>query len=172
MAPYFLVPKDMAQYVVSKEFWCHRDCPSTVTSSSFTNLPSEAEPEFIESSLGVKAPVTTSSFIHYSRLFKRKRQSQHQELVNAAKSFTLHMSRSYSAPVTTSNEVTERLQKFITGDEVNGSEPKLVIQKVLYMSDLKQNQNRLSLPLKKLETEDFLTIEEKLALENENEIEV
>nr|GFC95720.1 hypothetical protein [Tanacetum cinerariifolium] len=70
------------------------------------------------------------------------------------------------------NEVTERLQKFITGDEMNGSEPKLIIQKVLYMSDLKQDQNRLDLPLKKLETEDFLTIEEKLALENEYEIEV
>nr|GEY58411.1 hypothetical protein [Tanacetum cinerariifolium] len=76
-----------------------------------------------------------------------------------------------SGPVV-KNEVTERLQKFITGDEMNGSEPKLVIQKVLYMSNLKQDQNRLSLPLKKLEIEDFLTIEEKLALENENEIEV
>ncbi|GJS30817.1 hypothetical protein Tco_0491437 [Tanacetum coccineum] len=42
-------------------------CPSTVTSTSFTNLPSEAEPEFIELSLGVKAPVTTSNlFIDYS----------------------------------------------------------------------------------------------------------
>nr|GFC42857.1 putative B3 domain-containing protein At3g24850 [Tanacetum cinerariifolium] len=76
-----------------------------------------------------------------------------------------------SGPVV-KNEVTERLQKFITGDEMNGSEPKLIIQKVLYMSDLKQDQNRLDLPLKKLETEDFLTIEEKLALENEYEIEV
>nr|GFB21025.1 hypothetical protein [Tanacetum cinerariifolium] len=141
-------------------------------SSSFTNLPSEAKPEFIVLSLGVKAPVTTSSFIHHSRLLKKKRRSQHQELVNATKSFTLHLSPSNSAPVPTSNEVTERLQKFITGDEINGSEPKLVIQKVLYKSDLKQDQNRLSLPLKKLETEDFLTIEEKLALENENEIEV
>nr|GEX62460.1 B3 domain-containing protein, DNA-binding pseudobarrel domain protein [Tanacetum cinerariifolium] len=40
------------------------------------------------------------------------------------------------------------------------------------MSDLKQDQNWLNLPLKKLETEDFLTIEEKLTLENEYEIEV
>nr|GEX20079.1 pectinesterase inhibitor [Tanacetum cinerariifolium] len=197
----------------------------TVTSSSFTNLSSEAEPEFIELSLGVKAPVTTSSIIDHSRLLKRKRLSQHQELVNATRSFTLYLSPSDSAPVTTSNlfidysampicfippqdppkkstyptstqpieepqnkkrkitpkiksgpvvknEVTERLQKFITCDEMNGSEPKLVIQKVLYMSYLKQYQNRLSLPLKNLETEDFLTIEEKLALENENEIEV
>ncbi|GKD80647.1 B3 domain-containing protein, DNA-binding pseudobarrel domain protein [Tanacetum coccineum] len=44
-----------------------KDCPSPLTSSSFTNLPSEAEPEFIELSLGVKAPVTTSNlFIDYS----------------------------------------------------------------------------------------------------------
>ncbi|GJU78145.1 B3 domain-containing protein, DNA-binding pseudobarrel domain protein [Tanacetum coccineum] len=202
-----------------------------------------------------------SSFIDHSRLLKKKRLSLPQELVNAAKSFTLYLSPSDSAPVTTSNlfidysatpisfippqdppkkttyptcgdilkkpvhkkkrikkvkrgqvdaneqfqivcwdaqatqpiepqkkkrkitpkiksgpvvknEVTERLQKFITGDEMNGSEPKLVIQKVLYMSDLKQDQNRLSMPFRKLETEDFLTIEEKLALENENEIEV
>ncbi|GJU53663.1 ribonuclease H-like domain, reverse transcriptase, RNA-dependent DNA polymerase [Tanacetum coccineum] len=43
------------------------DCPSPLTSTSFTNLPSEAEPEFIELSLGVKAPVTTSNlFIDYS----------------------------------------------------------------------------------------------------------
>nr|GEX83671.1 hypothetical protein [Tanacetum cinerariifolium] len=63
-----------------------KDCPSTVTSSSFTNLSSEAEPEFIELSLGVKAPVTTSSIIDHSRLLKRKRLSQHQELVNATSS--------------------------------------------------------------------------------------
>ncbi|GJU78146.1 B3 domain-containing protein, DNA-binding pseudobarrel domain protein [Tanacetum coccineum] len=31
-----------------------KDCPSPLTSTSFTNLPSEAEPEFIELSLGVK----------------------------------------------------------------------------------------------------------------------
>nr|GEW53516.1 hypothetical protein [Tanacetum cinerariifolium] len=38
------------------------------------------------------------------------------------------------------NEVTERLQKFIT-DEMNGSDLKLVIQKVLYLSDLAPRQN-------------------------------
>nr|GEX46506.1 hypothetical protein [Tanacetum cinerariifolium] len=80
-----------------------KDCPSMVTSSLFINLPSEAEPEFLELSLGVKASVTTSSFIDHSRLLKRKRPSQHQELVNIAKSFTLHLSPSDSAPVTTSN---------------------------------------------------------------------
>nr|GEY71970.1 putative B3 domain-containing protein At3g24850 [Tanacetum cinerariifolium] len=39
------------------------------------------------------------------------------------------------------NEVTERLQKFIT-DKMNSSDLKLVIQKVLYMSDLAPGQNR------------------------------
>ena len=76
-----------------------------------------------------------------------------------------------SGPVV-KNEVTEQLQKFITSDEMNGSELKLVIQKVLYMSDLKQDQNRLSLPLKQLITEDFLTTEERLKLANKEEIEV
>nr|GEX62461.1 B3 domain-containing protein, DNA-binding pseudobarrel domain protein [Tanacetum cinerariifolium] len=174
-----------------------KDCPSTVTSSSFTNLPSEAEPEFLELSLGVKALVTTSSFIDHSRLLKRKRPSQHQELVNAAKSFTLHLSPSDSAPVTTSNllinysamsisfippkktayptstqpiEEPHKKKRKITPKIKSG--PVVKNENVFYMSDLKQDQNRLNLPLKKLETEDFLTIEEKLALENEYEIEV
>ncbi|GJT74691.1 B3 domain-containing protein, DNA-binding pseudobarrel domain protein [Tanacetum coccineum] len=196
-----------------------KDCPSPLTSTSFTNLPSEAEPEFIELSLGVKAPVTTSSFIDYSAtpisfippqdppkkttyptcgdilkkpVHKKKRTNKAKcGQMDANKQFQIVCwdalatqpieepqkkkrkitPKIKSGPVV-KNEVTERLQKFITGDEMNGSEPKLVIQKVLYMSDLKQDQNRLMLPFKKLETEDFLTIEEKLALENENEIEV
>ncbi|GKD76014.1 B3 domain-containing protein, DNA-binding pseudobarrel domain protein, partial [Tanacetum coccineum] len=69
------------------------------------------------------------------------------------------------------NEVTERLQKFIT-DEMNGSDLKLVIQKVLYMSDLKPDQNRLNLPQKQLITEDFLSDDERRILESEGEIEV
>ncbi|GJY56302.1 B3 domain-containing protein, DNA-binding pseudobarrel domain protein [Tanacetum coccineum] len=69
------------------------------------------------------------------------------------------------------NEVTERLQKFIT-DEMNGSDLKLVIQKVLYMSDLDPGQNRLNLPLKQLLTEDFLSDEERSILESDGEIEV
>ena len=76
-----------------------------------------------------------------------------------------------SGPVV-KNEVTETLQKFITSDEMNGAELKLVIQKVLYMSDLKQDQNRLSLPLNQLITEDFLTTEERWELENKKEMEV
>nr|GEW68035.1 hypothetical protein [Tanacetum cinerariifolium] len=176
-----------------------KDCPSTVMSSSFTNLPSEAEPKFIELSLGVKAPVTTSSFIHHSRLLKRKRSTVVNDYqlwltrVKLARNLLIlpgvpktHSTQPIEEPQkkkrkitpkiksgpVVKNEVTERLQKFITGDEMNGSEPKLVIQKVLYMSDLKQDQNRLNLPLNKLETEYFLTIEEKLALENEYEIDV
>nr|GEW14535.1 B3 domain-containing protein, DNA-binding pseudobarrel domain protein [Tanacetum cinerariifolium] len=69
------------------------------------------------------------------------------------------------------NEVTGRLQKFIT-DEMNGSDLKLVIQKVLYMSDLAPRQNRLSLPLKQLLTEDFLSDQERWILESDGEIKV
>nr|GEX47792.1 B3 domain-containing protein, DNA-binding pseudobarrel domain protein [Tanacetum cinerariifolium] len=69
------------------------------------------------------------------------------------------------------NEVTEWLQKFIT-DEKNGSDLKLVIQKVLYMSDLAPGQNRLNLLLKKLLTEYFLSDEERWILESDGEIKV
>nr|GEU45342.1 B3 domain-containing protein, DNA-binding pseudobarrel domain protein [Tanacetum cinerariifolium] len=69
------------------------------------------------------------------------------------------------------NEMTERLQKFIT-DEMNGSDLKLVIQKVLYMSDLAPRQNRLNLPLKQLLTEDFLSDQERWILESDGEIKV
>nr|GEW08333.1 B3 domain-containing protein, DNA-binding pseudobarrel domain protein [Tanacetum cinerariifolium] len=69
------------------------------------------------------------------------------------------------------NEMTERLQKFIT-DEMNGSDLKLVIQKVLYMSDLAPGQNRLNLPLKQLLTEDFSSDEERWILQSDGEIKV
>ncbi|PWA94836.1 B3 domain-containing protein, DNA-binding pseudobarrel domain protein (mitochondrion) [Artemisia annua] len=49
---------------------------------------------------------------------------------------------------------------------------KLVIQKVLYVSDLKPNKNRLNFPRKQLITEIFLTTEERSTLENKEEIEV
>nr|GEY62435.1 hypothetical protein [Tanacetum cinerariifolium] len=67
------------------------------------------------------------------------------------------------------NEVTERLQKFIT-NEMNGLDLKLVIQKVLYMSDLAPRQNRLNLLLKQLLTEDFLSDQERRILESNREI--
>ncbi|PWA55849.1 hypothetical protein CTI12_AA423310 [Artemisia annua] len=70
------------------------------------------------------------------------------------------------------NEVTERLQKFIT-DDMNGSDIKLVIQKTLFLSDLKPDQNRLNLPRNQLITEDFLTTEERFTLlEKKEKIEV
>ncbi|PWA76032.1 hypothetical protein CTI12_AA199430 [Artemisia annua] len=71
-----------------------------------------------------------------------------------------------------SNEVTERLKEFITSDEMNGSDMKLVIQKTLHMSDLKSDQNRLNLPFNQLETQEFLTDEEKRELEDNKAIEV
>nr|XP_043625886.1 putative B3 domain-containing protein At3g24850 [Erigeron canadensis] len=43
---------------------------------------------------------------------------------------------------------------------MDGSDIKLVIQKKLFASDLKQSQNRLSMPFNQLETHDFLTPDE------------
>ncbi|KAJ0691618.1 putative DNA-binding pseudobarrel domain superfamily [Helianthus annuus] len=50
---------------------------------------------------------------------------------------------------------------FITG-EMYGLDMKLVIQKVLYESDMKKDQNRLNMPIKQLATKphEFLTDDE------------
>ncbi|XP_071708916.1 uncharacterized protein [Rutidosis leptorrhynchoides] len=63
------------------------------------------------------------------------------------------------------NDVTERLKQFIVGDEINGSELTLVIQKMLYDSDMKDDQNRLTMPCNQLETFDFLKAHEKELLD-------
>ncbi|KAF5815034.1 putative DNA-binding pseudobarrel domain superfamily [Helianthus annuus] len=54
-----------------------------------------------------------------------------------------------------------RLKRFITG-EMYGLDMKLVIQKVLYESDMKKDQNRLNMPIKQLVTKphEFLTDDE------------
>ncbi|PWA89055.1 B3 domain-containing protein, DNA-binding pseudobarrel domain protein [Artemisia annua] len=65
-----------------------------------------------------------------------------------------------------SNEVTERLKEFITND-MNGYDMQLVIQKVLYSSDVSRCQNRLNMPFKQLETHDFLTDDEIRMVEEE-----
>ncbi|KAK1425537.1 hypothetical protein QVD17_20890 [Tagetes erecta] len=74
-----------------------------------------------------------------------------------------------------SNEITERLKDHIL-NEKKGTDLKLVIQKNLYPSDTKQGQNRLSMPINQLETNEFLSADEKRILNNkvlkENEIEV
>ncbi|KAI3744255.1 hypothetical protein L1987_57332 [Smallanthus sonchifolius] len=74
-----------------------------------------------------------------------------------------------------SNEATERLKEFVV-NELKGTDMKLVIQKNLYHSDTIQSQNRLSMPMNQLETDDFLTVDEKKILDiknpKENEIEV
>ncbi|KAI3744265.1 hypothetical protein L1987_57342 [Smallanthus sonchifolius] len=73
------------------------------------------------------------------------------------------------------NEVTERLKEFI-GNEMKGTEMKLVIQKVMYKSDTEKGLNRLNMPIKQLESDEFLTAEERHILNKrnpkENEIEV
>ncbi|GJY87029.1 ribonuclease H-like domain-containing protein [Tanacetum coccineum] len=60
--------------------------------------------------------------------------------------------------VVVSNEVTTLLKGFI--DKIMGSDMKLVIQKMLFESDLKRSQNRLNMSFKQVETHDFLTDEE------------
>ncbi|GKD84422.1 B3 domain-containing protein, DNA-binding pseudobarrel domain protein [Tanacetum coccineum] len=70
-----------------------------------------------------------------------------------------------------SNEVTERLKEFIT-NEMNGSDMRLVIQKVLFTSDVSRCQNRLNMPYKKLETHDFLTDDESRMADDEEGVKV
>ncbi|XP_024987859.1 putative B3 domain-containing protein At3g24850 [Cynara cardunculus var. scolymus] len=70
-----------------------------------------------------------------------------------------------------SNDTTDRLKRFITG-EMKASNLKLVIQKILYATDLAKNQNRLSMPMNQLETLDFLTSDEKQLLDKYGEFKV
>ncbi|KAI3719961.1 hypothetical protein L6452_20867 [Arctium lappa] len=67
------------------------------------------------------------------------------------------------------NEITGRLKEFTT-EEMKGSDTKLVIQKILHAHDLARNQNRLSMPMNQLETQEFLTADEKRYLENGGEL--
>ncbi|KAJ9563732.1 hypothetical protein OSB04_008892 [Centaurea solstitialis] len=76
-----------------------------------------------------------------------------------------------SLPGIVSNEITDRLKAFITED-MNGSDLKLVIQKILYVTDLDKHQNRLSMPVKQLEKVKFLTDDEKRLLDEDREFEV
>ncbi|KAL7604683.1 hypothetical protein Lser_V15G15214 [Lactuca serriola] len=66
---------------------------------------------------------------------------------------------------------TRRLKNFIT-TVMNGKDMTLVINKKLYESDLLESQNRLSMPMKQLKTDEFLTENEKQDLENGKEFEV
>ncbi|GKA30324.1 B3 domain-containing protein, DNA-binding pseudobarrel domain protein [Tanacetum coccineum] len=71
--------------------------------------------------------------------------------------------------VVDSDDVITELQEFITSDEINGSDIKLVIKKRVYT---RPTQNWLNMPFKHLETHDFLTPEEKQVLGDGSEIEV
>ncbi|KAF5762094.1 putative DNA-binding pseudobarrel domain superfamily [Helianthus annuus] len=59
------------------------------------------------------------------------------------------------------NESIVQLKRFITG-EMGGLDMKLVIQKILYESDMKKDQSRLNMPILQLKTQphQFLTDEE------------
>ncbi|CAH1424077.1 unnamed protein product [Lactuca virosa] len=70
------------------------------------------------------------------------------------------------------NKITQELEEFIT-NELKGKEAKVVIQKTLYKSDLEENQNRLSMPMKQvIKSDEFLRKNEKQDLENGKEFEV
>ncbi|CAI9278709.1 unnamed protein product [Lactuca saligna] len=69
------------------------------------------------------------------------------------------------------NQITQELEEFIT-NKLKGTEAKAVIQKTLYRSDLKENQNRLSMPMKQLKPDEFLRKNEKEDLENGMELKV
>ncbi|KAL4586520.1 hypothetical protein LXL04_011156 [Taraxacum kok-saghyz] len=72
---------------------------------------------------------------------------------------TTEKKKSKQVPIV-SNEVTQRLKEYIV-NEKNGTEVKVLIQKTLFKSDLKKSQNRLNMPIKQLETLDFLKEHEK-----------
>ncbi|XP_035840901.1 putative B3 domain-containing protein At2g27410 [Helianthus annuus] len=78
-------------------------------------------------------------------------------------------------PPVVTNEITQRLNEFIV-DEMKGTDVKLVIQKTLYKSDTLKTQNRLNMPFNQLETNKFLTEDERQIVESdvpkENNIEV
>ncbi|KAJ0642630.1 putative DNA-binding pseudobarrel domain superfamily [Helianthus annuus] len=71
------------------------------------------------------------------------------------------------------NEITEGLKEFIV-NEMKGRDVRLVIQKKLFDSDTRHGLNRLNMPLKQLQTNEFLTQDEKDHLKKEkgNQIEV
>ncbi|GJW08814.1 B3 domain-containing protein, DNA-binding pseudobarrel domain protein [Tanacetum coccineum] len=75
-----------------------------------------------------------------------------------------------------SNDITERLKEHIT-HQLNGTNIMLVIQKLLFTSDLAGSQNRLSMPCNQLETSNFLTEHEveypltaKSEIDNKNDL--
>lgn len=58
-------------------------------------------------------------------------------------------------------EIIEQLKRFIKSDKMNGSDLKLVIQRRLFNSDVKPEQNRLNIQIKQLKTQKFLKVDEK-----------
>ncbi|MFS7943712.1 putative DNA-binding pseudobarrel domain superfamily [Helianthus anomalus] len=78
-------------------------------------------------------------------------------------------------PPVVTNEITQRLNEFIV-NEMKGTDVKLVIQKTLYKSDTLKTQNRLNMPFNQLETNQFLTEDERQIVVSdvpkENNIEV
>ncbi|KAK1425576.1 hypothetical protein QVD17_20930 [Tagetes erecta] len=78
--------------------------------------------------------------------------------------------KSIRTPVV-NNEVTKRLKEFIV-NVIKGTELRLVIQKKVFKSDTDKGLNRLNMPIKQLESNEFLREDERRILRKENEIEV
>lgn len=113
-----------------------------------------------------KRPLKKLSFANDEDAYKKKLKKQKQRKIQK------EIEKRINSQPPISNEVTERLKEFITND-LNGSDIKLVIQKLLYSSDIKPDQNRLSMPINQLiKTSNFLTPQEKSFLDKKGEFDV
>ncbi|KAF5762773.1 putative DNA-binding pseudobarrel domain superfamily [Helianthus annuus] len=126
-------------------------------------------------SLNVHAPFaapSSFSFYDHSLHLEEEDGHDHREDALAADNVTIKKRKSClllendnnkkrkCGPVVNNDSIV-RMKWFITG-EMYGLDMKLVIQKVLYESDMKKDQNRLNMPIKQLATKphEFLTDDE------------
>ncbi|KAJ0829587.1 putative DNA-binding pseudobarrel domain superfamily [Helianthus annuus] len=126
-------------------------------------------------SLNVHAPFaapSSFSFYDHSLELEEKHGHDHREDALATDNVTIkkrklclllendNNKKRKCGPVVNNDSIV-RMKRFITG-EMYGLDMKLVIQKVLYESDMKKDQNRLNMPIKQLETKphEFLTDDE------------
>ncbi|KAK1425564.1 hypothetical protein QVD17_20918 [Tagetes erecta] len=100
----------------------------------------------------------------------RKRKKMVEEIEMDGKRRKMVPQKSIHTPVV-NNEVTERLKEFIV-NVIKGTELRLVIQKKVFKSDTDKGLNRLNMPIKQLESNEFLREDERRKLRKEKEIEV
>ncbi|KAK1425563.1 hypothetical protein QVD17_20917 [Tagetes erecta] len=100
----------------------------------------------------------------------RKRKKMVEEIEMDGKRRKMVPQKSIHTPMV-NNEVTERLKEFIV-NVIKGTELRLVIQKKVFKSDTNKGLNRLNMPIKQLESNEFLREDERRILRKEKEIEV